>query len=147
MKNLIFILLIVSSLSAQRIMPGFVYDFAESSPIKYGVQKNQYIAWHIIGGGVMARIVNSETIMGWLHLVPVPAGKTLLGVFTIAVGWEVLEYWVEGKSPYSSPEHYFWDTTGDVIGAVIGGFLAVRWNLHKHISFYNNQLQIGWSLS
>jgi len=145
LKYFLIILLIVSLSANDRVLPDFAYDFVETTPIQYGIMENKGLFYHTIGGTFMARVVNSQTIMGWVHLKPVPAGKTLLGVAAIAVSWEVIEYAVEGTKPYGSTEKWFWDSAGDVGGALLGASLAVRYHLNININ-NNNDIRVSWEL-
>ena len=129
MRRLFILLLLISSLSAGKILPQFMYDFVEWKPIKYGIMENRWVYWHSLGGMIMARTVNSQTMMGWIGLKPVKPEYTVLAVLGIASVFEALEYAVEGTEPYGSKEIWFWDSTGDVAVATLGAMIAVRWNI------------------
>ena len=113
----------------KQILPDFVYKTMEWKPIKYGIMENRWVYWHSLGGMLMARTVNSQTMMGWIRLKPVKPEYTVAAVLGIATVFEALEYAVEGTEPYCSKEIWFWDSTGDVAVATLGAMIAVRWNI------------------
>ena len=87
--------------------------------IKYGFCKNNWVWFHILGGGVLARI-----FLLWM-----PPLQSLLWVAMIAMLWEALEFVIETKgnpaSIYGSLKVWAWDTVGDILGSVICAMLVV----------------------
>jgi uncharacterized membrane protein len=56
--------------------------------------------------------------------------KTVLIIFAIAIAWEIIEYFLEASTAaamldvYGSVARYAYDTTADIIGAVIITIIA-----------------------
>jgi len=77
---------------------------------------NQWLWFHILGGGVLAKIFQ-------LFLAPQMA---LLGVLIIAIAWEVFEYLKDDVvSIYGSKKRFFKDALQDVMGAFLMAAIAV----------------------
>ena len=109
---------------------------AETPPVKYGVFENKWLFWHTVIGGMVGRVLNESRIMGKYALEP---ETTIMTVFGMACGWEVLEAYIETPNKkaiekrYGSVEAYGWDTTFDILGATLGAALAVRYIPRKKI--------------
>lgn len=86
---------------------------------KWGFFGNTWIWFHMLGGGVGAFI-----------LLPFMAAlKILLTMLVITLLWEVYEFIKEGgfagvKKVYGSVERWFYDSLGDVIGAMLISLLV-----------------------
>jgi len=81
--------------------------------IKWMFFQNTWVWFHIIAGDVLQRIL---LLIGFSYL------QTVLGVFIIAVGWEVFEFIKDRKrlkDIYGSKERWLWDSIGDIVGAVL----------------------------
>jgi hypothetical protein len=79
---------------------------------QWGFNQNWAVWFHILGGGIGAKIA-----LIWLS----PA-IALLVIFLITILWEVLEFVIDGGEQgmidiYGSLERWFYDSLGDVIGA------------------------------
>lgn len=78
--------------------------------------KNVYLWFHILMGGVGARIINH-----WKSKI-----DTLLIVFFISFAWEIYEMFVEGTSKvYGTTFRWALDSIGDIIGAVFMAFIVL----------------------
>ncbi len=78
-----------------------------TDPLKYIF--NGWTAWHMLGGAVLARI----------FMMFVTSGYAVLLTLLVAILWEVLEWFVEGTTPYLSRRRYINDTIQDIAVAVI----------------------------
>jgi hypothetical protein len=97
-------------------MMDLINKIIASKFIKWGFNGNVWSWFHILGGGVLARI-----LIIWLD-----PGRTLLWVLIIALLWEVFEWYAEDQEEvYGSVERFWWDAAGDVIGAVACAVLVV----------------------
>jgi len=86
--------------------------------IKYGFCLNQWVWFHILGGGVLARI-----LLIWFGPWETAALITVGAVF-----WEVIEFFIEtGGNParvYGSIQRWAWDSLGDILGTVACALLV-----------------------
>ncbi len=72
--------------------------------------ENSFLWFHIIGGGILAKIFHL-----WL-----PWEKAVLFVLMIALGWELFElYFTDIKKIYGSHRRFFQNAFGDVLGALV----------------------------
>jgi len=88
--------------------------------IEWGFMKNTWAWFHILGGGIGARLA-----LIWLDDYVV-----LLVIFLITIAWEVFEFIVDGGEQgmidiYGSLERWFYDSLGDVVGANFIAFVVV----------------------
>jgi hypothetical protein len=88
--------------------------------IDWGFMHNTWAWFHILGGGVGAKIA-----LIWLD-----ASMALLVIFLITIAWEVFEFIVDGGEQgmidiYGSLERWFYDSLGDVVGANFIAFVVV----------------------
>ena len=88
--------------------------------IKWGLNGNTWVWFHILGGGVLARFL---MLFGWSDV------KIMVTVTVVALLWEVFEYFIETKGDpaqvYGSVDRWFWDSVGDVLGTIFCAFLIV----------------------
>ncbi|MEI8223830.1 MAG: hypothetical protein WCG20_01765 [bacterium] len=88
---------------------------------KYGFMMNDSIWIHMIGGGILGKIIHRY----------LPAKYTILIVLGIAITWEFIEIYLETPNKaallavYGSVERYIYDSIGDIIGAVIIAALCI----------------------
>jgi len=88
--------------------------------IKWGLNGNTWVWFHILGGGILARV-----LMIWFSDI-----QTLLIVSAVALLWEVFEFFLDGGIEgmihiYGSFDRWFWDSVGDVLGTIFCAFLIV----------------------
>lgn len=87
---------------------------------KWSFNLNQWAWFHIGGGGVLAKAFLLFGCGKW---------SSLAFVALIAVLWEVIEYFIEtdGKpeNVYGSRRRWFWDSFGDVVGAILMALIVV----------------------
>jgi len=88
--------------------------------IEFAIPQNRWFAVHIIGGGVIAKLFKAhhETFL-----------FTLVCVVALAFLWELYElYTLRGdrlKAVYGSEKRWFWDSIGDIAGAIVGALLVI----------------------
>jgi len=81
---------------------------------QWGFNQNWAVWFHQLGGAVGARI----GIEFWTDL------QVIIGMLLITLGWELIEFivggWEEGMiNIYGSLERWFYDSLGDVVGAMV----------------------------
>mgnify|MGYP006433799215 CR=1 FL=1 len=89
--------------------------------LDWGLNGNVWIWFHMLFGGIGARIgeyIGLENIY------------TIITIFLLAIIWEVIEFiWDGGKEGmikiYGSLEHWFYDSLGDVVGAMWIALLVI----------------------
>lgn len=94
-----------------------VAGFVKSEFIQHAFCLNRYVWFHMIAGGLIAKI---EPLYGMTFI----EGVSLVAL--LAIFWEVLEFIFESKfslenaaKTYGSVKYYAYDTIGDILGAVI----------------------------
>jgi len=91
----------------------------KSKLIDWGFCSNQWVWFHILGGGLIARF-----LIVWLNQY-----QTIMTVLAIALLWEVIEYVFETRGKpaiiYGSVERWAWDTVGDILGSVACAALVI----------------------
>ena len=89
------------------------------SLVKYGFCQNSWVWFHILGGGVLARILSI-----WL-----PSDLSLIIVIGVALLWEGIEFVFETKGDpttvYGSWGRWMWDSLGDIMGTIICALLIL----------------------
>lgn len=94
---------------------GFVKTTHENKFIRFAFLMNEGIWIHMIGGGILAKIIH-------YYLTSL---ETILVMFGVAVLWEIIEIYIETPTKdatlaiYGSMERYYYDTVGDILGVVI----------------------------
>ena len=93
----------------------FLHKFLE-----YGLNGNVWIWFHIMAGGFFAKIA----------LIWFDKTETMVIILVSAILWEVIEYYWDGKAEgmvdiYGSIERWFYDSLGDVIGAVLMAIIVL----------------------
>jgi hypothetical protein len=87
--------------------------------IKWGLCGNRWVWFHILGGGVLARI-----FLIWMTPL-----QSVVWVAIIAVLWEAFEFFIETHGNpagvYGSLDRWAWDTVGDILGSVACAVLVV----------------------
>jgi hypothetical protein len=79
--------------------------------------KNSYFGYHVLGGGIGGVI---------LHLLGSTNLLTLIIVLLIALWWESCEYiTTDIMKVYGSKRNWFFDSLGDVLGALINCALVI----------------------
>jgi len=85
--------------------------------IEYGFCKNYWVWFHILAGGILARIFQLFVQNDW---------TVFFFVAIVAIVWEGYEFAIEYKRSlkkvveiYGSKEKYLYDCIGDVLGALI----------------------------
>ena len=86
----------------------------------WGLMDNCWAWFHMLFGGIGARI---SLALGFSKL------ETVIIVLVLALGWEVIEfYWDGGKAGmikiYKTLERWFYDSLGDVVGAMVIALLV-----------------------
>ncbi len=77
---------------------------------------NKWLWFHMLGGGIIARILLGLTT-------PVTA---LIVVLLIAIAWEVLEFVTRNvEDIYGSKSRFFMDAAGDISGAAVMAALVI----------------------
>jgi hypothetical protein len=89
--------------------------------LEWGLNGNVWIWFHMLFGGIGARVGEA---LGYSDL------KTLIIIFLCAVGWEVVEFIIDGGIEgmikiYGSLERWAYDCAGDVLGALIMALMVV----------------------
>ena len=88
--------------------------------LKWGLNGNVWIWFHMLFGGIGARI-GIEFFSGYV---------TAFIILMLALIWEVVEYYIDGKAQgmikiYGSIERWFYDSLGDVVGAMWIALLVI----------------------
>ena len=89
--------------------------------IKWGLNGNTWVWFHILGGGVLARFL---MLFGWSDV------KIMVTVTVVALLWEVFEFFYDGGFEgmihiYGSLDRWFWDSVGDFTGTVFCALVVV----------------------
>jgi hypothetical protein len=82
--------------------------------IKWAFLHNVWLWFHILVGGIAAKILNS--------FFAIRADKTILIIAAVAILYEIGELiyeWITGFKTYNCIEHFLSDAFGDILGAVI----------------------------
>ena len=89
----------------------------QSKFVKLALCGNVWIWFHILAAALGTR----------LFLIKFSQKTTLLIVSAIVMGWEVFEVVVGGDlaQTYGSLERYFYDTAGDIIGAMVVSVIII----------------------
>lgn len=88
---------------------------------KYGFMMNDGIWIHMIGGGILAKVIRHY----------LSAKYAILAILAIAITWEFIEFYLETPNKgallaiYGSVERYIYDSIGDILGAVIIAALCI----------------------
>ncbi|MBT4147481.1 MAG: hypothetical protein HOE45_11525 [Gammaproteobacteria bacterium] len=87
---------------------------------KWGLFGNTWAWFHIAGGAVGAKIAQCF----------LDEANTLLVMFGLVILWEVFEFILDGgiegmKKIYGSLERWFYDSLGDVVGAMLMAIVVV----------------------
>jgi len=84
--------------------------------LKWGFNSNYWIWFHILAGGILAKLINIF-LNNWL---------SVLIVSIIAIIWEIYEYFKDDVVKiYGSIERFWYDAIGDVLGAIACAILVV----------------------
>ena len=87
-----------------------------SDLIRYGFCSNVWVWFHILGGGVLARVI----------IFKLKALKTLGAVGAIAFIWEIIEVLFDNPvAIYGSWSRWAYDSAGDIIGTLLAALLIV----------------------
>ena len=78
---------------------------------------NTWLWFHMVAGGISAKIAKAIGFEDYL---------TILGVLVAALLWEKIEHFIENQLlVYKSTKRWFFDTLGDIVGAVAIAGLVV----------------------
>jgi hypothetical protein len=84
--------------------------------LEWGFKGNTWVWFHILAGAVGAKVAN-VWLNGWWAVLIV-----LLG----AIVWEIYEYNIcDIEKVYGSRIRWFYDSLGDVLGAVVAALIVV----------------------
>jgi len=84
---------------------------------RYAIYDNKWLWFHILAGGVLAKLV---------MLFNCGQQLAVIIVLLLAVGWEILEYISNDVGQiYGSKERFFLDAFGDIFGAFLSAILVV----------------------
>lgn len=97
-----------------------MFDWQNWLFFKWGFFGNYWIWFHMLGGGILANIIRR-------YVKPLYTSITILNITLI---WEVYEF-IEGGGragmieTYGSMLRWFYDSLGDVVGAMIVALLVI----------------------
>jgi hypothetical protein len=84
--------------------------------LEWGFKGNTWVWFHILAGAVGAKVLNV-----WLS-----DAAVVYGILVSAIAWEVFEFKSDNISKiYGSTERWFYDSLGDVLGAVVAALIVV----------------------
>jgi len=89
--------------------------------IKTAFCSNYWIWFHILAGGLIAKLLFVFTTFTKVDIIVVVLGMALI--------WESIEYFIElntnVEKVYGSKEHWIYDTIGDVLGALMCTLIVI----------------------
>ncbi|EHO40370.1 hypothetical protein Calab_0731 [Caldithrix abyssi DSM 13497] len=88
-----------------------------NSLFKYAVYRNKWLWFHILGGGILAK----------LALAIFKNGQIAVDIVLLsAILWEIFEYFKDDvEKIYGSKKRFFLDALGDIAGALIMATIMV----------------------
>lgn len=82
----------------------------EKDWFKYAFTSNQWLWFHMLCAGVGTHLINFITQSNII---------TMLVVLVIVIGWEVIEYKMNGYKNYSNKKHWICDSISDIVCALV----------------------------
>ncbi|APF20385.1 hypothetical protein Calab_1465 [Caldithrix abyssi DSM 13497] len=88
-----------------------------NSLFKYAVYQNKWLWFHILGGGILAKLALAIFKNGQIAMEI---------VLLVAVLWEIFEYFKDDvEKIYGSKKRFFLDALGDIAGAALMAFIII----------------------